>query len=30
MGTREIDGVDMYVTLEFMVSIILFGLIYSI
>ena len=30
MGTRETDNVDMYITLKFMVSIILFGLIYSI
>ena len=30
MGTRETDSVDMYITIEFMVSIILLGLIYSI
>ena len=28
MGTRETNGVDMYITLEFVVTTILFGVIY--
>ena len=28
MGTRETNGVDMYITLEFVVTTILFGVIH--